>query len=352
MGLVSANSQNVGLLIVASDENFQLLEKRKEMLPFVIQSDHIHLTTLLIANVDTGCVETIVGLNPKQPFLPFSSGHITEEVDAFIVRPNIEYVDVLSEPVVSMQSLQKCTIMCSPVHDFESILIHIDEDRTDRFRTPMDLNSAVIKNRQTPEFIKCIYSLTAESTSVVFNSMLKSASSRSGMLSFTKEMLENTFKDANDLIYNQPKTLIDSTTMAVDDHWWTPEELRENEHDQCFARVCVKQGHILEISKGMVDLWGVPFEGRQVGKNLAPYITPADFAPSHQLDGKKTTDKMLHVIRHALVEGHSRVNFMHFNAQRQTILCDWWIRRIGNFEDLNVIGHIKRAVALTPSQKI
>ena len=335
--LVCADSSDLALLVIASAANFDLLTKRQEMLPFVVHGDHIHTTTLFIADAQTGSVETVVGLNNKQPFLPFSSGHLTEENEAFVVRPNIEYVDYLDQSIISNQSLMANKKMCSPVIDFETIGVHAD-----RVNSVLELNASTIRNRQSPDYIKCIEFLTSQPTTTVFKSLIRDALSPTSMLQLSKDKLETSFRDAKKIVYSEPELVI-HPSMSVDDHWWTLEELRENEHEQAFAKVCVKQGHILQISQGMVDLWGVPL-------NREDPMTPADFAPETQLDGNPTHEKMLHVIRHALVEGHSRVNFAHTNKLNQTILCDLWIRRIGNFEDLNVIGHIKRAVAITPAR--
>ena len=336
--LVCADSSDLALLVTASAANFDLLTKRQEMLPFVVHGDHIQTSTLFIADAETGSVETIVGLNSKQPFLPFSAGHSIEQSEAFIVRPNIEYVDYLDQSLITRQSMMATRKMCSPVNDFETIGLH-----SDRVNSVLELNAATIRNRQCPDYIKCIDFLTSQSTTTVFKSLIRDAISPESMMQLNKDKLEASFRDAKKIVYSEPEMVI-HPSLGVDEHWWTLEELRENQHEQAYAKVCVKQGHILEMSQGLIDLWGVPLDREHP-------ITPADFAPETQLDGKPTPDKMLDVIRHALVKGHNRVNFTHTNKLKQTILCDLWIRRIGNFEDLNVIGHIKRAVAATPAQK-
>ena len=328
--LVRADSSELALLITASAANFDLLTKRQEMLPFVVHGDHTNTTTLFIADASTGSVETVVGLNNKLPFLPFTAGHLTQENESFIVRPNIEYVDFLDQSIISPQALMANKKMCSPVVDFETIVVH-----TDRVNTEVELNESTIRNRRHYDYIKCIEFLTSQPATTIFKSLVRDAISPEGILQLSKDKLEISFRDAKELLIRP--------SFGVDDHWWTSDELRDNQHEQAFARVCVKKGHILEISQALTDLWGVPLDQKEP-------MTPADFAPQTQLDGKPTHDKMLHVIRHALVEGRSRVNFVHTNKLNQTILCDLWLRRIGNFEDLNVIGHIKRAMAVSPSQ--
>lgn len=336
--LIHTNSSELALLVTASAANFDLLTKRQEMLPFVVHGDHINTSTLFICDAETGSVETIVGLNSKQPFLPFSAGHLTDQTESFIVRPNIEYVDYLDQSLITRQSIMATRKMCSPVNDFETIGLY-----SDRVNSVLELNAATIRNRQCPDYIKCIDFLTSESTTTVFKSLIRDAISPESMMQLNKDKLEASFRDAEKIVYSEPRMVI-YPSLGVDQHWWTLDELWENQHEQAFAKVCVKQGHITKLSQALIDLWGVPLDRDYP-------ITPADFAPETQLDGSPTTDKMLHVIRHALVEGKSRVNFVHTNKINQTILCDLWLRRVGNFEDLNVVGHIKRAVAINSPRK-
>ena len=150
------------------------------------------------------------------------------------------------------------------------------------------------------------------------------------------------YRDSRGLIgVKHPDEDVPETPVRLDataSEWWSLDDLVRNQGSQSWALVDARMGSILQYSRRMQDLWGMPLNMDQVAA-----MTPANFAPKLQLDGGETRLAMLDVIHKALREGHHRTHFLHTNAQGDDILCDLWLQRVGHHDDLEVLGHIKSA---------
>lgn len=331
------DSEQLGLLVSSSRRGFDFLMRTGQMLPLVIHEDAMQVNQLFVKDEGSNVVETIVGLNETQPWLPFKAAHIVDTDQAFIVRPNVEYVDHFDDEIVPSQALISMRKMCNPVPDFESLSISMAA-----VNSAITLNSSVIRNRASADYIKCIDFLTSATASATFQSLMFENMSIDSLLIASRDRLEKSFTDAEQKIGFNGEPIVYPTSK--DNDWWTLDDLLANSHEQAFAVVRASDGQIIEPSHALTDLWGFPLE------EIKPF-TPAQFAPEIQLCGTTTEEKMLDVIHKALCKGKFHTMFAHTNAKGKPILCDLWLQRVGHFDDLRVVGHIKKAVE-TPSLRL
>lgn len=305
--------------------------KTQSMLPIVMHNDWLDIKSIWVAETDADIATTYVLLDDDQPYLPWHGGHHLETDDVGIYVPNVVYVDYVESDLVSSQSLITNKKLCKPVEDHEAITIsQCHESKT------LDLNHAIIKNRTSSPYVNCIEFLTDEDTKVIWRDHLKDQLSDQNLILFKRKQIQTCWAACADT--RSPSHLV--TTDKGDSKYWEIDKLKENEN-LCWGVISATTGLVLETSKGLRELMGLPENPDELG-----LTTPADWGPNKQFCGRNSQDKMLEGARMALVKGHQRINFSHHDFLGRNIECDVWQQRVGNFDDLKIIGHIKRAVVM------
>lgn len=319
------------LFLTASGEGHDLLLKTQTMLPVVMHAENLDIKSIWVAVKDSDIASTYVVLDDDKPYLPYYGGHHLETDEVGIYVPNVVFVEYCDPDLMSPQSLITHKKLCQPVSDHETIAIAECE-----VSNTLDLNYAIIKNRQSGPYVNCLDYLTDKSTSAFFQAHLRDQLSDQSLILFKRKQIETCWSAGVET--KSPSHLV--TTDKSDNEHWDIDRLM-NDPQQCWCILCATTGAVLDTSEGLRNLIGLPEDPGQLAET-----TPADWGPDKQFCGRGSQDKMLDCARMALVKGYQRINFSHYDFKGRNIECDIWQQRFGKFDDLKVIGHIKRAVVM------